>query len=67
MKTFRHILTRRESVFWFHHNPDVRMWGMKRVFHEAWGVAAIAEYDKVQIFDRGGNQLATGLSTEDLV
>ncbi len=46
MKTFRHILTRRESLFWFHQNPYLRIWGMKRVFHAAWKKAAKAGCDK---------------------
>ncbi len=67
MKTFRHILTRRESVFWFHQNPDLRMWGIKRVFHAAREMAAIADCDKVQVFDGEENQVATGHCTEDMV
>ncbi len=66
MKAFRHILTRRESVFWFHQNPDLRMWGIKRVFHDAWEKALEARCDMVQVFDWNETQLATGYSTQDL-
>jgi hypothetical protein len=68
MSTFHYIMTPLEKVHFLHPNPDVRMWGIKRVFARADGAAnALGGFDSVKVYDGAENFLGVSYSTEEWV
>ena len=58
-KTLRYTLTDRESLFWNHVNPDMRWWGMHRVFDVIDVLADEHGAEIVEIYDTDETYLAT--------
>ena len=61
----RYILTTRESLFWNHVNPDMRLWGMHCVFDVIDVLADEHGAEIVEIYDTDETYLATSRQGEE--